>query len=116
MHRAHLRHVDDHASVVCPEPGPAVPAAAHREIECVLTGEVHSSYDVGDLLGLHDRQRMPVEHPVVHRPGLVVAFVRGGDHLRAHLITQGLNGLGVGGRPGYACHFLTPSDPFRAFR
>ena len=72
-HRAHLRHVDDEAAVVRPESGSAVPAAAHGQIEPVLAGEVHGSDDVADLLGLHDRQRPPVEHAVVDRARFVVA-------------------------------------------
>ena len=74
-HGPHLRHVDDQAAVVRPESRPAVPAAAHGKIEPVLAREVHRSDDVSDLLGLHDRQRPPVEHAVVNRARLVVALV-----------------------------------------
>ena len=86
-HGAHLRHVDDQAAVVRPESGPAVPAAAHREVEPVLAGEVHGGDDIADLLGPQDRQRPLVEHAVVDGARLVVALVLRGDHPAAHLLT-----------------------------
>jgi hypothetical protein len=64
-----------------------VHTAAHRQIKSVLAGEVHRSDDVADLLGLQDRERTPVEHAVVDRALLVVAFVRFAEHPSAHLIT-----------------------------
>ena len=70
-----------------PNPGPLCPAAAHGQIESVLAGEVHGRDDVGDLLGLQDCERTPVEHAVVHHPRLVVALVRSRDHLPANRVT-----------------------------
>jgi len=85
-------------------------AAAHGQIESVLLREVHDGDDIADLLGLQDRQRLPVEHAVVDHARRVVAFVRGGDHSTAHQVTQSLDSLArQRTRRGDICHFVTPS-------
>jgi DNA-binding Lrp family transcriptional regulator len=61
--------------------------AAHREIESLLAGDVHGSNDVSDLLGLYDCKRPLVEHAIVDRARLVVAFILRGDHSAPHLLT-----------------------------
>ena len=88
VHMPHQRQVDHHAVVVGAEPRRAVPTPANREVHAGVAGEVHRRDHVGDLLGADDDLGAPVEHAVVHLPGLLVAGVVGGDHRGSYLLPE----------------------------
>ena len=77
---AHAGQVDHDAAVARAEPGHAVTAAAHGEVEPVLPREVHGRHHVAGVRRADDRGRPPVDHGVVDDPRLLVPLVVGSDH------------------------------------
>ena len=75
LHLVHLGQVDHQTVVDHGETGGVVPAAADRDLEAVLAGEVHRRHDVCRRPGTSDRRRAAVDHPVPDAPGLFVARV-----------------------------------------
>ncbi len=62
---AHAAQVDDQRAVGDAQPGGVVPAAAHREFDAVLAGEVHAGDDVRGVRDPGDGRRAAVDHAVV---------------------------------------------------
>ena len=75
----HLREVDDDGVVDHAEVGEAVAAAAHRQRQGVVAGEVDRRRDVVGVRRAHDRQRAAVDGEVEDAARLVVVGVVGGD-------------------------------------
>ena len=74
---AHEREVDHDAVVADCRPGDVVPAAAHRQGQVVLPGEVHGGDDIGRAGTHDDDERSLVDHSVPDAPRLVVVRVAG---------------------------------------
>ena len=69
---AHRREVDDESVVAHGQPGHAVPAAAHRREQLVLTGEPDRGDHVGGVRAPGDQPRPSLDHAVPDRPRFVV--------------------------------------------
>ena len=88
-HVAHGPEVDDDPAVDGREPGDAVAAAAHRDVEVVAAGEADGGDHVRRAGAPHDQRRAaPVVGAVPRVRGLDVARVRGGHHVAAHGLAQ----------------------------
>ena len=90
-HVPHRRQVDHQPAVVGAEPGSAVAAAAHGQLQTGVPGEIHRRHHVGGLLRADDGGRAPVEHAVVDAPGLVVGRIVCGDHAGTDLVTEAVD-------------------------
>ena len=86
---AHPREVDrPRRRRSVPKPGPLWPPPRTASVEAVLAGVVDRRHHVAGIGHPHDHRGASVDHPVVNRPGLVVARVAGGHHFAPHLVTQ----------------------------
>jgi len=88
MDSSHQRQVEDDTVVVGSEPGCAVSAAAYRQIQACVAGEVHPGNDIGDLLRLDDGPRVPIEHAVVDGAEFVVTRILRRDDWCPDLLTK----------------------------
>jgi hypothetical protein len=71
--------VEAHSCVDHGGAGDAVPASVHRQRQVAVPGQGHHGHDIVDRAAPGDHRRAPVDHPVEHRSGLVVARVPGVD-------------------------------------
>jgi hypothetical protein len=71
----HRRQVDHHARVDRRAARDVVAAAADRDLEAQRSRQGHGIDDVRDALATRDQGRTPVDQPVVHPAGVVVAGV-----------------------------------------
>ena len=93
LDRAHLREVEQQRVVGHREAGDLVPAAADRDHQPVLAGEVDRRHHVGGGARPHHQAGPAVVHRVPDRARLVVAGLAGPDDLAAQA-----PGKGGGGR------------------
>src|SRR5690606_40604969 len=85
----HRRQVGDHTALGGAEPGNAVPAAAHGQLQAVVPGVVHRGDDVPGGCAPHDDLRVPVEHRVLDFAGFIVPLVLLGEHPSPGLLQIG---------------------------
>src|SRR5439155_21324206 len=86
--RLQRAEVDDDAAVVRAEPGSAVAATAHRQVQPFVAGHADRGSDVGRPRAPHDRSRTLVDHAVVDLAGVVVTGASRRDHLAAYATPQ----------------------------
>jgi hypothetical protein len=88
-HGVHQAQVDHEPAVAAAVPRVVVAAAAHRNLEVVLLGERDRGGDLLTRRTPRDRGRPAVDLAVPQRSSVVVARVRGQQHLAAETILQG---------------------------
>jgi hypothetical protein len=88
VHSLQTGEIDQDATVDGAVAGDAVPAAANRERQALLSGVVDRVDDVGGPHGSHDERRPLVDRPVPHRPGVVIAQIPRSDHLTLEALPE----------------------------
>ena len=105
---AHLREVEQERVVGDGEAADLVAAAADRQDQAVVAGEVHRGLDVAGRGGADHQAGMAVDHRVPERAGVVVAGVAALGHGAAQADAQGVDrgGLNRAGAAveAFQCH------------
>ena len=107
---AHPRQIRDDPIVDGAEARDAVPPAADREGQIVVTREVDRRHDVVRVDAANDGARPAVDHRVVHRSGLVVALVGRSHDLTVCLLSELFD------RSGHRSPSLVGAQPVTCFR